>query len=85
MLLNDLLSCFECNIKISQILQQNAITAQWKEMFTRFHVTIMKMVISILYHVVVNSQLNRDTLRPGLHCQIFCDESCALASQNYKF
>ena len=33
MLLNDLLSCFKCNIKISQNLQQNAITVQWKEIF----------------------------------------------------
>ena len=62
MLLNDLLSCFKCNIKISQILKQNAITVQWKEIFARFHCTIMKMEISILYHVIVNSQLSRDNL-----------------------
>ena len=62
MLLNDLLSFLKCNIKISQILQQNAIIVQWKEIFARFHHTIMKMEISILYHVVVNSQLNRDDL-----------------------
>ena len=28
----------------------------------RFHCTIMKMEISILYHVVINSQSNRDNL-----------------------
>ena len=28
----------------------------------RFHCTIMKMEISILYHVIVNSQSNRDNL-----------------------
>ena len=28
----------------------------------RFHCTIVKMEISILYHVIVNSQLNRDNL-----------------------
>ena len=62
MLLNDLLSCFKCNIKISQILQQNAITVQWKEIFARFYCTIMKRENSILFHVIVNSQLNRDNL-----------------------
>ena len=28
----------------------------------RFHCTTVKMEISILYHVIVNSQLNRDNL-----------------------
>ena len=37
-------------------------TVQWKELFAQFHCTIMKMEISILYHVIVNSQLNRDNL-----------------------
>ena len=60
MLLNDLISCFKYNIKISQILQKNAITVQWKEIFVRFHCTMMKIEISIFYHVIVNSQLNRD-------------------------
>ena len=50
MLLNDLFSCFKYNNKISRISQQNAITVQWKEIFARFHCTIMKMEISILYH-----------------------------------
>ena len=62
MLLNDLLSCFKCNIKISQILQQNAIAVQWKVIFAQFHCTIMKMEISVLYHVIVGSRLNRDNL-----------------------
>ena len=31
-----------------------------EEIFARFHCTIMKMEISILCHVIVKSQLNRD-------------------------
>ena len=37
-------------------------TVQWKGIFARFHCSIMKMEISILYHVFVNSQLNRYNL-----------------------
>ena len=74
MLLKYFLSCFKCNIKISQILQQNAITVQWKEIFARFHCTIMKIEISILYHVILNSQLNRDNLTRcyNVLCIVIC-------------
>ena len=34
----------------------------------RFHYTIMKMEISILYHVIVNSQSNRDNLFDKVLC-----------------
>ena len=58
--LNDLLSCFKCNIKIFQILQQNAITVQWKKIFALFHCMIMKMETKsryfnkLLYKVFLN-------------------------------
>ena len=41
----------------------------------RFHCTTVKMEISILYHVIVNSQLNRDNLtrcyiEANIHCEM---------------
>ena len=35
---------------------------QWKKTIAWFYCMIMKMEIPILYHVIVNSQLNRDNL-----------------------
>ena len=46
-------------------------TKQWKELFAQFHCMIMKMEISILHHVIVNSQLYHDNLtRRYINCDI---------------
>ena len=47
MLLNDLSSCFKCNLYISQILQQNEINEQWKEIFARFHCKKVAIIITM--------------------------------------
>ena len=37
-------------------------TVQWKKNIQRLHCTIVKMEISVLYHAIVNAELNRENL-----------------------
>ena len=44
------------------VIENNKIYGTMEKTIQRFHCTIVKMEISILYHVIVNSQLNRENL-----------------------
>ena len=43
-----------------RVIENNEIYRGMEKTIQRFHCTIVKMEISILHHVILNSQLNRD-------------------------
>ena len=63
------------------MIENNEIDRAMEKTIQRFHCTIVKMGISILYHVIVNSHLNRDNLT---RCYIINNYSmCAKFSTIY--
>ena len=51
-----------CAILAVWVIENNEIRRAIEKIIQRFHGTILKMQISILYHVIVTSQLNRYNL-----------------------
>ena len=52
------------------MIENNEIYRAMEETIQRFHCTIVRMEISILYHMIVNSQLSHDNLT---RCYIIVD------------
>ena len=70
-----------CAIVTFEVIENNEIYCAMETTTARFYCTIMKIEISILYHVIVNSQLSRDNLtrRYILYDMIVCVPSSPMA------
>ena len=67
------------------VTENNEMYREMEKTIQRFHCTIVKMEISISYHVIVNSQLNRDHLKMFYIIYYICVQRCITIFITYHY